>query len=164
MTPDPSRIAQHGRSVANLVSDHGKDALKMASVLASIGYPASTLGDGGSRGSDGSSSTERAALSFDRWRNVDSRLSALLDLWHLTGLQLASLLADILAHAEPEGLRPRPAGAGDCRRCDAYCSGAANDRLRVGYCQNCYMKWRRSGSLDRTTFDRSTDDEADPAA
>lgn len=164
MAPDPHRIATHGSSVANLVADHGQNALKMAAVLASAGYPASTLGDGGSRGSDGTSSTERAALQDSRWRLVDSRLVALMDLWHLTGLQLAALLSDVVAHAEAEGLRPRPAGAGDCRRCNEYCSGAANDRLRVGYCHACYMAWRRTGSVDRATFDRTPESEADPAA
>lgn len=166
MTPDPQRIASHGRSVANLIADHGQNARKLAELLASVGYRTSTLGDGsGSKGADSMTAPERAALMADhpglcpcdfcRWRLVDSRLDALLDLWNMTGTQLGSLVTDIVAHAKAEGLRPPPNGSGDCRaECGRYCSGAAGDRLRSGFCDPCRKAWERAGRPDRATFKR----------
>src|SRR5690606_29373811 len=67
----------------------GERAVSMADALTSRGYPANTLGDGGSRSSDPTSSTERSALADNRcgdegpdvWRaapfaHVDGDLSA----------------------------------------------------------------------------------------
>jgi hypothetical protein len=58
--PTPAVLANHGRDVAKRIAEHGAQTILRASVLAARGLPSNTAGSG-SRSSDPTSSTERAA-------------------------------------------------------------------------------------------------------
>jgi hypothetical protein len=59
-----------------------------------------------------------------------------------------------LASSDPE--RKPTLGAGDCAACGEWVTGAAEDRLRSGYCENDYRRWVRAGRPDRAAFEHAT--------
>jgi hypothetical protein len=155
-TPTPKDLAARLRMAAAMLDAQGKHAVRLAPELAARGYPSSTLGDGGARGTTPGSSVERAALNADPTRRfvaVDVRLYAQFrTLWMLCNA-LESTVAAIVVHASDED--PLPAGSGACQCCDRMCRPDAKpgDRLRAGYCPACYEAWRRLGQPDRVAFE-----------
>lgn len=144
--PDPKVIAAALREAATVIEQHGHQATRLAPELAARGYPVSTLGDGGSRGSSDHTSTERAALGpGNRWDAIDDRLAkALRTAWGAATLAQA-LVADVVAHAQDDD--PVPAGTGGCQVCSTVCRPTAkrpNFRLRAGLCPTCYKGWLRA--------------------
>lgn len=167
--PTPAVLANHGRDVAKRISEHGAQTILRSSVLATRGLPSNTAGGGG-RSSDPTSSTERAAgLSGDdgeatppdsEWLGIDATLAQLHRDWWRIGVQLLSAYDRILATGSEDD--PVPAGTGSCRRCDTFWRPSAekpNDRIRSGYGPCCYFKWVRAGKPDKTTFDRTVDED-----
>jgi hypothetical protein len=130
----------------------------MAALLAARGWGTSTLGDDGSRSTEGTSTTERAALSDfrDPWQAVDVRLATLLAALTDTARDLDRLVAVILLHAED--LDPVPAGTGECQACGRFCrpdKTRPGNRLRSGLCPTDYQAWVRAGRPDRNTWVRT---------
>lgn len=157
--PDPGTIADTLEAAAKALRSSGLRAIDLAALLAARGYSASTLGDGGSRGTDATSSTERHGSRYiggtddegkpipipadSKWLNADrAYASNLRDAWRL-GLSIKSTTDELLRHASD--VDPTPAGTGECKGCARYCkpNGSKGDRLRQGLCQSCYRAWRR---------------------
>jgi len=159
-TPQLRALVLQLRVVADLLDKHGDRTVGFSRLLASRGWPAST-GGGGSRSSDTTSSTERAALGPHPWAGIDERyLGQLAELWKL-GVAVQATMSSVLAHASDED--PVPAGTGHCRRCERFCRPTGDrpqDRIRAGYCPACYRRWLRLGRPDRTTYERTPDDAA----
>lgn len=120
-----------------------------AETYAAVGYPSSTIGDGGSRGADGTSSTERAAIIAQMGRSLfadlgtdfrvaidslDSRLSV-----------IEQVVSVVLAHGSDED--PIPSGQGPCyiKPCGHTCNPRKNpeDRRRAGLCPACHQSMLR---------------------
>lgn len=139
--PQPSQLATYLHRLATTLDTSGDTAITRARSLAERGYPAGTLGSG-SRSSDTTSSTERAALNPNPWAGVDDDLArALRRLWADATI-VEGLVDRILAHASDDD--PIPAGRGHCQACEAFCKGdGENDRLRSGFCHACSMAWAR---------------------
>lgn len=141
--PEPKVIAAYLKRIATQLEARGDTAVTTAGLLADRGYPASS--NGGSRSSDTTSSTERAALNPDGWTGISDELAqAMRGLWH-QATQVEHLLAKVLAHAS--GADPIPVGRGNCAACDHFCTGdGGNDRLRNLLCHTCtsaYSRWRK---------------------
>ena len=129
------------------------------------GYPSATIGDG-PRGNAELTSVEAAANhSFPDdqgnpprverdWiaEDAENAIGYLLDAVQALGAMGARLdHADRLSNPLS---RSEAGGAGSCQACGSDVSGAANDRLRSGYCGACNLAWKRAGSPDRATFKR----------
>lgn len=143
--PDPFTIAASLEAAAKVLRSDALGAINMASVLASKGYSAKTLGDGGSRGTDSTSSTERlASLPRDRWEAADYAYASLLRTVWLDSLATRAQTNELIRHASD--VDPTPAGQGECRGCARFVKRDPNrssDRLVSGLCQTCYRAWRR---------------------
>lgn len=142
-------VQEAARGTADGLSDR---VLVMAHLLASRGFANSTLGDGGSRATDSTSSTERTALRDhpDRWVDVDVKLAARIGEWHRAGVALRALVADITHHAAD--LDPVPAGTGECLACGRFVRPSKDkpgNRLRSGLCPTHHRAWCRAGRPDR---------------
>lgn len=152
------------RDAADEVHANGAAAVALARELAAKGYPSSTLGDGGSRGTDPTSSTERAAgLGGDpkkahkpsRWVGVDVRLAAAYATAAKATKDLDNLIADIVQHAED--LDYVPVGTGECQACGRFCrpdKAKPGNRLRSGLCPTDYRAWLRANQPVRTEWVR----------
>ena len=156
--PTPFEIAGVLEDTAKALRRDGSRAIDLARVLAARGYAASTLGDGGSRGTDATSSTERQAqravpgldsrgkplpLPPDaKWYGADRTYAqSLRDIWRLS-LTLTASTSEIVRHADTTD--PTPAGTGACRACERVCRPTKerpNNRLRSGLCPTCYRAW-----------------------
>ena len=167
--PTPAVLANHGRDVAQRIRDHGPQTILRAAVLAARGLPSNTAGNG-SRSSDPTSSTERAAgLSGDdgdptppdsEWLGIDATLAQLHRDWWRIGVQLLATYDRIQSQGGDDD--EIPAGTGSCRRCDTFWRPTAekpNDRIRSSYGPCCYFKWVRLGKPDKTWFDRTPDED-----
>lgn len=144
--PDPSSIAEALEAAAKALRSNGMDAISMASILASRGYPSATLGDGGSRGSDTTSSTERHGDpdNHPTFANIDWYYAQLLHTAWTSATKIASRTVEIIAHATD--IDPTPAGTGSCRACNRLCRPTAakpGNRLKAGLCPTCYKAWER---------------------
>ncbi len=186
--PSPHAIAAAMREAARRLEKAGDLAVEAAYILAQRGYPASTLGDGGSRGTDGTSSTERTvqravpgkddqtrkALPLPpdaKWWGVDARYATLLATANVTSNRLVTLTNDLLHHAGMDD--STPAGTGECRGCARICRPSKDkpgDRLRAGLCPTCYRAWLRyvdkDGAMSRPEWvarRRESYSERDPA-
>lgn len=147
--PDPSTIADALEAAATALRKDGLAAITMASTLAARGYSAVTLGDGGSRSSDTTSSTERHGNQHHPWANLDHTYARLLRVaWQLAS-KLTAHTTSILAHATD--IDPTPAGTGACRACNRVCRPDAQrpgNRLRSGLCPTCSRAWQRYMKAD----------------
>jgi hypothetical protein len=146
--PEPYAIAKALRDAATRLEESGLDAIDMVSILAARGYSASTLGDGGSRGSDSTSSTERHATQDggSRWFNADREYAQLLRTVWLDAQAVISTIDEILRHAQD--IDPTPAGTGSCMACDRFCrpdKDKPGNRLVSGLCPTDYRAWARAG-------------------
>ena len=160
-------IAENGHATAAKVHLEGTAAVRMAAVLAARGWGTSTLGDGGSRGTDSTSAPERSVLAdyVDRWTGVDRLLAQRLADYDKASSQLAKLIADLLHHAKDHD--PIPAGTGECQACGRFCrpdGTKPGNRLRAGLCPTDYRAWLRAGQPARSDWVRTkrselTDDQ-----
>lgn len=160
--PAPKAIADDLRAAADRVSDQCAKALSLARELAANGYPGSTLGDGGSRGTDSTSSTERAAGLGGRpedkprqneWAGVDRKLAAALAAASRASKNLDALIQNICHHA-PD-LDRVPVGTGECQACGRFCrpdAKHAGNRLRSGLCPTDYRAYLRAGQPERSAW------------
>lgn len=160
--PAPAVIEAQMNKTSDRVRRDGARAIELARNLASTGYPSSTLGDGGSRGSDDTSSTERAAgvlnqrPMVNRWADADRRLAAAFAVAHKANQQLEHEIANIVAHAAD--LDPVPVGTGECQACGRFCrpdKDRPGNRLRSGLCPTDYRAWLRAGQPQRNEWVRT---------
>lgn len=152
----PKVLAQYLRAVANRIEADGPHAIRVATILASRGFGSGTLGDGGSRSTDGTSSVERAAgVTSDtgarpKFADADRTLAASLRLIWQAGLSIESQLADLLSHGDDVDVLPP--GTGNCECCEVFVrpTGERPDfRLRAGLCPACHKAYGRAGGPDR---------------
>lgn len=147
--PDPNTIAKALEDAAKALRSAQFRAIDMASTLAAKGYSARTLGDGGSRGSDTTSSTERIASRKDRWDAVDHGYATLLRTVWLDALATTGQTHELIRHASD--VDPTPAGQGECRACSRFVKRDPNRssyRLISGLCPTCYQAWHRYTAAD----------------
>lgn len=142
--PEPAVIADALEEAAKEIRSKMLPAQGMASVLAAKGYSAQTLGDGGSRGSDTTSSTERLAARRERWEAADFAYAQMLRTAWLAAHRVTAQTRELLRHADD--VDPTPAGQGECRACARFVRRNPNrssDRIISGLCQTCYRAWHR---------------------
>lgn len=140
--PDPFTIAAALEEAAKALRAEGLRAIDMASVLAAKGYSATTLGDGGSRGTDDTSSTERLALRHERWTAADEVYAEALRAGWVSSQRITALTHELNRHALD--VDPTPAGQGECRACARFVKRTKDRpsyRLRSGLCPSCFGAW-----------------------
>jgi hypothetical protein len=88
----------------------------------------------------------------DTWddHRIDSTLKTILALFEHLGCGLVHLMAvdrkrEYLFALDGERRGRESSLQGNCACCDRPVTGAANDRLRGGYCDACRMAWERDG-------------------
>ena len=118
------------------------------------GYPPGGGGGGGVLNDDGKpAGLERHLFSVDRaaaeLRLVETSLQTALNAMRPAYDVCARWSATEGVEGAVAPLRGRTASGGECVCCGAYCSGAANERLRSGLCNACRLRWMRSGAPDR---------------
>lgn len=158
--PPLRSLAKEVRQLAQLLEGDLGTAIRVAPLLAAKGWPGSTLGDGGARSTDSTTSVERAAGTLQevkptdirdaRFANVDRRLAALLAVIHQATTEVSRLASDVLAHADDVDLIPP--GTGGCQCCSRFCRPDAehpDNRLRAGFCPACWKAWERAGRPER---------------
>jgi len=106
------------------------------------GYPAQSMGGGGSSGGV-SSSTETAALGKaivdPTGHSIDSIIKIVADIDQQTQIAQAHLLETLKTETE---MRGRVSTVAECRTCPAALLGHANGD-RNGFCQACYQSLKR---------------------
>lgn len=120
-----------------------------------------SAGGGGSRPSGVSKPTEASVFKGDELRGRDGP-----EWWHYRLSRDAMLasrgIADLIevvaelgkvTKTDPKALTKT--GQGDCPVCDAFCSGAAGDRLVAGFCDTDYRAWCRAGRPERAPWVRA---------
>lgn len=136
------RRAGHNRTLA--ANGRCRCITCRAHTLAAHAYPSATITDGPGH-SDGTSPTERAALTPDRLAQIGAQLPQEIRRLVDTLLRIQSHISIVDAHAPDDD--PTPVGTGPCtiRTCDHTCLPRRNpdDRLRSGLCPACYAAWRR---------------------
>jgi hypothetical protein len=142
---DIPRLAERAARVANLLrGDAFADALDHARVHAEAhGYPSNTLGDGGSRSTEPTSSTERAALTYDPTLEHYARmLRALRRLDSAAGE-----LTDLAAHWSPGARDELPKASVTRYCCNPRCplGDIPLQRYYGGRHRKCYDFWRHNG-------------------
>lgn len=141
----PMEIAKRLRELARALEDEGLDAIDGVSVLADSAYPHATLGDGGSRGTEGTSGPERSVIGDpDRWAGADRKYARDLALIEKLSIDLKGRTHDILHHASL--IDPTPVGTGECKGCATTVRPDDRKpgwRLRSGLCPTCYRAWNR---------------------
>lgn len=142
---EPSTIGDLLTRIATALQADGHRAEELVRLLSDRGWAAGTLGDGGARSTDDTSSVERTIIAGQgRWAGKDSRYHALLQTLERTAQAFEALHTDVLAHAGDED--PVPVGTGGCLCCSTMCRPTADRpgyRLRSGLCPACYRAWRR---------------------
>ena len=127
------------QQLAHLAREHTPDA---------DGYPHGGMQDG-SRGSDATSTTERAALTptDTSTHNLERAVREA----HTAAKHLAFALNALRAYLRPV-VPPAAGRASTVTTCPA-CGELALPRVISGYCPKCYEAWRSGGFGDRTTFE-----------
>lgn len=161
--PTPKVLARHLRDVADALETHGRAALDMAPLLAARGWPSGGAGGGKVSGGGATirvlneegdeelvsvTSTEAAAMAYDRWRGADRELAGRLRALFTAAARAHQYVADLVVHADD--VDPLPAGTGECQACTIFCRPTKtrpNFRLKGGLCPAHYQAWRRSGVL-----------------
>lgn len=152
--PDPVALAADLERLAKNLRTYGTRRLDLARQLAAVGYPSSTLGSGGGRSSDSTSTTERAAgIDHDRphpnrWAQVDVVYATRLA--DLARSARAFDQVDALVAQHASDVDPIPAGSGECLACDRVVRHdpvcRPDWRLRSGLCPTDRKAWQRAGS------------------
>lgn len=164
--PYPKQLAAYLHRLADKLDRDGGRALEMASLLASRGYPGSTNGNG-SRSSDTTSSTERAALigapedpaegeqwQPHEWEGLDRRVTERVRLLWAMGVAVEADMTRSLAHGTTADQLPPGTGYCTCGGddpaaptwCGKFCAprqNGASDRLRSGLHPACYKRFDR---------------------
>lgn len=133
----------------------------LAERLASRGYPTNTAG--GIRGSDSTSSTERAAgvlsettqLAPPPFAGIDEDVAKLMRIVFRAAVNIQSTGIRVMSHGTDDD--PVPAGTGSCQCCTKFCRPDADhpdNRIKAGYCDSCWRRWVRQGKPDRSKFER----------
>jgi hypothetical protein len=162
VNPTPTVLARNLRQLADQLDDQGPRAIRMAHLLEARGWPNSTNGNG-SRSSDQTSSTERAAINPGPFDDIAGRLTRQLNLLDSAARLTFATINTILTCAADDD--PLPAGTGTCLRCDKFVrpdNKRPHNRIKAGLCPSCHLKWWRLGKPNRSWFIRTTDEE--PAA
>lgn len=159
--PTPRVLASYLHGVADRIADHGDTTIDQAAVLAARGWPTSTLGSGGGRSADETTSTERAALDPGPYDGLDDRLALVLRrLWD-DAIRADETIDHVLSHASDDD--PVPPGTGPCKlpTCEHLCQPRRNpdDRIKAGYCPTHYRRWLRLGKPDTMTYVRILEQE-----
>ena len=159
-TPSPKQLANYLRQLADKLDVNGGRAMELSSLLASRGYPTSTTGNG-SRSSDTTSFTERAALEAvlaedaTDWTEDDRRMHQGMRLLWRAGLAVEASVDKTLAHATTADQLPPGTGfctcSGDTEEnnpywCGTFCAPRQNgssDRLVSGLAPTCYKRYQR---------------------
>lgn len=138
--------------LGQLLIDHGAHAESMVALLAARGWGTGTLGDGGPRSSDPTSTTERAGTADGgpllRWKGKDFRYHELAQALERHGRALEALHIDVMAHGSDDD--PIPGGTGECACCGRFCrpdgskEGRDEFRLKAGLCPSCYKAYDRA--------------------
>lgn len=165
MATDPADLVQPLRDLADILErvpahDRRKADVGLcgclectAELLAARGYPSSTLGSG-SRSSDTTSSTERAAGvatgRLPRYVDLDVTLAARLRTLRYTADEVAALVRELRSHERADlSDDPTPAGTGSCVACGEFVRPGTDPdrRLRSGLgpaCHSSYMRWQKT--------------------
>jgi hypothetical protein len=127
-------------------------AIRLAALIDARGWPTATLGDGGSRSTDGTSSTERAAILPPEWAPRSYALASFLHLLDKASRKLNEKVDWTLAHASDVDYVP--AGTGNCLACEEFCSPVRNpnDRIVKGFCPKCYKAFLRDHQPERGSW------------
>ena len=128
------------QQLATLARDHTPDA---------DGYGHGNHADDGSRPSDNTSTTERAALTPS-----DAQTEALaraIHEAHVAAKHAAFALNALRAYLRPVA-PPEPGRASTVTTCPA-CGELALPRPKAGYCPACYQAWDRAARPDRAAFE-----------
>lgn len=151
--PTRAQLVTQLKNLTRALEANGAQAERMAPLLAARGWPTSTLGDGGSRSTSEHTSTERAGSHRDRWADADQKLARFYLQTYTLVTAGQQLIADLAGHAiadedhEHEGRATTPNG-GWCLACDRWVTGAADDRLRSGFCNACRVAFGRLAAKD----------------
>lgn len=164
--PSPKQVAAYLRRLADKLEAHGGRAWEMVDLLASSGLSATVIG-AGSRSSDRTSSTERAALdgaptepaNGDQWRTnawveADRRMDVELRLLWRAALAVEASIDNALAHGTTADVLPPGTGYCTCggddpaspHWCGTFCAPRQNgssDRLVSGLAPTCYRRFAR---------------------
>lgn len=112
------------------------------------GYGHGSSGDGGSRGSDPTSTTERAALEGDD--TATAMLAIAIDHYDQAMRHVYAAASALNAYRNPkQRTEGRVSTVEPCRAC----AQLALPRAKAGYCEACYRAWDRAGRPDRATFE-----------
>ncbi len=127
------------------------------------GLPRQSMGEpGGGNGGHGDPTLGAVMANESMGRMLDD-LHAELERARSSTMRAFRLATSIVGQTVPPAEAEAP-GAGVCQSCDRFVLGTAKDRLRSGWCSACYARWRRAGCPDRTEFNASQGDPADPGA
>lgn len=146
---EPKALAALLHRLASSLEQDGTRAEELVGLLSARGWSASTLGDGGARSTDDTSSTERAADAkgaMARWAGADVNYHGLLRALETAAHRFDHVHTDVLAHAGDED--PVPAGTGECEACGRFCRPTKDRpgfRLRAGLCPSCDNAYRNDG-------------------
>lgn len=127
-------------TLAGLARDHTPDA---------DGYPHGGNSDG-PRGSDTTSTTERAALTPSD-PSTEALTRAIHEV-HVAAKHLAFALNALRAYLRP--VTPPATGRTNTVTTCPACDQLALPRPKSGYCPACYQAWMRDGHPDRGQFER----------
>lgn len=118
------------------------------------GFPGATLSDGGSRSTEGTSSTERAALRRDERHHSDPVGRSIAEVFVLLKRMADDSarvhhLVSYIDHVKSAAEGRVSSLSGECLACSDVVSGAEHDRLRAGLCRACFDKCRAEHPADR---------------
>lgn len=131
--------------------------------ILSDGLPTQSMGEPGGGSGGHVDPTLGAVIANEQMsRMLDDLTSTLAQLQSLS-THAQRVATSIVGQTVPPAEAEAP-GAGVCQACDRFVVGSAKDRLRSGWCSACYAKWRRAGCPDRSAFNATKDDPADPGA
>ena len=82
----------------------------------------------------------------DACKSIDRRIFAIAKEMQTLVQQLDFVLNPRDRHRETQVIH--------CAACEREVAGTANDRLRSGYCYQCYRKWLKEGQPSRVLFER----------
>lgn len=170
-SPSPKQVADYLEKLTAKLRVHGGRAWELVDLLASSGLSATVIG-AGSRSSDQTSSTERAALdgapaqpsNGDQWRiniwaETDQRMDKELRLLWRAALAVERTIDQALQHGSTADQLPPGTGYCTCggddpdnnpHWCGTFCAPRQNgdsDRLRSGLAPACYrrfIRWRET--------------------
>lgn len=134
----------------------------LADVLAD-GLPSQSMGEPGGGGGGHGDPTASAVVANERHQHLGNELRLELERAQSAIVHAFKIASTIAALTVPPAEAEAP-GAGHCQRCAEWVPGTASARIRSGYCEACYKRWRRAGMPDQVEFNRTGSDEGDAGA